>query len=215
VSEGATIADAARESESVRPATEADRPEIIGVLARAFYDDPIMSWLCPDDSRRLRQLERLFGFFDDKVWRGHDLAFTTGRLAGAAIWLPPDAWHLGPLQQIRMLPGMVRRAGLSTFGRLFRTLNLMESEHPREHHYYLPIIGVDPAWQGRGLGTALLRAMTERCDREGMPAYLEASSPRSRVCYERSGFEATGELTPPPDGPPLWPMWRKPVGAAA
>jgi hypothetical protein len=51
--------------------------------------------------------------------------------------------------------------------------------------------------------------MLERCDREEMPAYLEASSPRSRACYERSGFEATDELVLP-DGPPLWPMWRRP-----
>jgi GNAT superfamily N-acetyltransferase len=210
VSQTITIADAAREAESVRPATKADRPAIITALARAFYDDPVMSWLWPDDSRRVRRLEGGFAFFDDKVWARHDLAFTTGGLVGAAIWLPPEQWHLGPFRQIAMLPGLLRRAGLGTFPRLMRTLNLMESEHPHESHYYLPIIGVEPAWQGRGLGTALLGAMTERCDREGMPAYLEASSARSRVCYERNGFETTGELPLPPDGPPLWPMWRKP-----
>src|SRR4051812_45757640 len=153
-----------------------------------------MSWIWSDDSSRLRRLERSFAFYDTKLWLPHDLAFTTQNVAGGAIWLPPEKWHLGPLQQLAMLPGMVRVAGMRAFPTLMRTLNLMESKHPREPHYYLPIIGIQPEWQGRGLGTALLRAMTERCDRERMPAYLEASSPRSRDCYQRVGFEATDEL---------------------
>jgi len=213
VSGQVTIAEAARESESVRPATAADRPAITDALARAFYDDPVMSWIWSDDSSRLRRLERAFGFYDSKLWLAHDLAFTTENIAGGAIWLPPAAWHVGPFRQLALLPGMVRSAGMRALPTLLRTLNLMESKHPREPHYYLPIIGIQPEWQGRGLGTVLLRAMTDRCDRERMPAYLEASSPRSRVCYERVGFEATDELPLPPDGPPLWPMWRKPAAA--
>lgn len=205
-----TIADAARESESVRPATAADRPALIGALARAFYDDPVMSWIWSDHSGRLRRLERGFGYFDAKVWLHHDLAFTTESIAGAAIWMPPETWHIGPFRQLALLPGMIRTSGLRSFPTLMRTLNLMEAKHPREPHYYLPIIGLQPHWQGRGLGTALLTAMTERCDRERMPAYLEASSARSRMCYERVGFEATEEVRLPPDGPPIWPMWRGP-----
>ena len=128
---------------------------------------------------------------------------------GGALWLPPGKWHLSLLGQIRMLPGLMRATGLRDFPRVMRALSLMESNHPHELHYYLPIIGVVPSWQGKGLGTALLRPMLERCDRERMPAYLEASSPRNRSCYERNGFVATGEIRMP-DGPPIWPMWREP-----
>jgi len=37
-------------------------------------------------------------------------------------------------------------------------------------------------------------AIVERCDREGLPAYLEASSERSAALYERLGFEVIDEL---------------------
>ncbi len=60
-------------------------------------------------------------------------------------------------------------------------LTLLERKHIRKPHYYIPAIGVRPEFQGRGLGTALLRPTLERCDSEGLPAYLEASSGGQRA----------------------------------
>ncbi len=71
------------------------------------------------------------------------------------------------------------------------------------------MLGVDPARRGGGLGSALLAAGTHRCDVERRPAYLEATSPRNRRLYERHGFEVVGEVVLP-DGPSMWPMWRRP-----
>ena len=40
---------------------------------------------------------------------------------------------------------------------VFRLLTLLESMHPHEpEHWYLAIAGVDPEWQGRGIGRKLL-----------------------------------------------------------
>jgi len=70
------------------------------------------------------------------------------------------------------------------------------------------VIGVRPEWQGRGFGSALLRPILERCDRERLPAYLEASSPRNRALYERHGFAVVEEMRVS-DSPPVWRMWRE------
>ncbi|MGH2969837.1 MAG: GNAT family N-acetyltransferase, partial [Solirubrobacteraceae bacterium] len=75
-------------------------------------------------------------------------------------------------------------------------------------HWYLDYIAVEPAGQGRGIGSALLRPMLERCDAERMPAYLNASTARSRDLYARHGFEVRSEFRLPFGGPPLWRMWR-------
>jgi GNAT superfamily N-acetyltransferase len=69
---------------------------------------------------------------------------------------------------------------------------------------------VTPAWQGRGYGTALLRPVLERCDADGVPAYLESSTPRGRALYDRNGFEVVEECRFAHDGPPVWRMWREP-----
>ncbi|QYN34952.1 hypothetical protein K1T35_42510 [Pseudonocardia sp. DSM 110487] len=47
-----------------------------------------------------------------------------------------------------------------------------------------------------------------RADADGLPAYLEATSLRSRSLYERHGFRDAGDPIQLPDGPSLWPMWR-------
>src|SRR5438105_222853 len=86
--------------------------------------------------------------------------------------------------------------------------NAIEATHPHERHYYLPVIGIRPEGQGRGFGSALLRPILARCDRERLPAYLEASSTRNRALYERRGFVVVEEMRVS-DSPPLWRMWRE------
>jgi GNAT superfamily N-acetyltransferase len=89
---------------------------------------------------------------------------------------------------------------------------LLERNHLQEPHYYIRYVGVATRSQGQGLGTALLRPTLDRCDREGVPAYLEASSERSAALYEDLGFVHLGE-SQVPDGPRFWPMRRPPAAA--
>ena len=95
----------------------------------------------------------------------------------------------------------------------FAFFEQMTEHHPTSAHWYLPFIGVEPTQQGRGLGSLLLDWGLARADRDGLPAYLEASSPRNRALYERHGFVATAEVRAG-DSPPMWPMLR-PAHASA
>jgi GNAT superfamily N-acetyltransferase len=203
------IAEAARESASVRKASDADVPMLARALARAFRDDPVLTWVLRGDSGRATMLERGFELFLRRVWMEHEETYTTSAVAGAAVWEPPGQWRLSAGRQMVLMPAM-----LGVFRRRFpnivRALVKLESGHPRELHYYLPFIGVDPAWQGRGLGGALLAPVLQRCDEERMPAFLEASTPRNRVLYERHGFAATEEFKLGASAPPQWRMWREP-----
>jgi GNAT superfamily N-acetyltransferase len=104
---------------------------------------------------------------------------------------------------------------IAAFGRhlprVLKALTVLEGKHPREPHYYLVFIGVEPDWQGRGLGGAVLAPVLNRCDTEGMPAFLEASTPRNRTLYERHGFTVMEEFTLGSGAPPQWRMWRAPA----
>lgn len=55
-------------------------------------------------------------------------------------------------------------------------------------------IGVDPEFQGRGVGYALLRALLEVADARGGPVFLEVRTDNdtARTLYERNGFATVG-----------------------
>ena len=85
----------------------------------------------------------------------------------------------------------------------------MERRHVRGPHYYFACIGVGPPAQGKGLGSSLMGHTLRRCDQEGLPAYLEASSERNAALYQRLGFEIKSEFRFR-GSPPLWLMLRAP-----
>jgi ribosomal protein S18 acetylase RimI-like enzyme len=193
----------------VVPATRADRAGVADALADAFWDDPVMSWILREEGSRRRRLARLFG----AQLRGHYLplgtVWTTPDHAGAALWAPPGHAIVPARTILRRLPEMLRALGRHTV-RAVRTLNHVERQHPKEPHWYLGVLGTRTAAQGRGIGSALLLPVLDRCDAEGIPAYLESSKHSNIAFYRRHGFEVTGEIALPFGGPSVWPMWRDP-----
>jgi hypothetical protein len=185
------------------------RAESVGaVLARAFQEDPVMSWLFPDAPDRRLRLLRFFVNSVERVNRGHRLIFGVNDLHSAALWDPPGTWRLTLWDQIRLAPAM-----LSTFGfRIFLVLKMLaqlERHHLAEPHYYLFAIGTEPELQCQHLGTTLMTPMLERCDREGLPAYLESSNPRNEPFYRRLGFAVTGEVQLPANEAPSIKLMRR------
>lgn len=204
------IASAVEEAQSVRKARPQEAPRVATALAHAFASDPAMSWVFPDDATRRATIERMFALLLDRLWLEQDECYTTTAGAGACVWELPGRWKVGVLEQLQTLPRLALMARRDT-PRLLQSFYKLESNHPSEEHYYLPFVGVMPDWQGRGIGAALLRPVLDRCDRERMPAYLEASSPRNRNLYERQGFAVTEEFRLGKGSPPLWRMWRAPA----
>jgi GNAT superfamily N-acetyltransferase len=175
------------------------------VLARAFYDDPAMTWVFPNDRRRLARAERMWAI-RLRYMAPQDEVYVTEDLSGAAVWTLPNQWHVSWSET-----GELARLLLNhRLPMLFAGLQRLESRHPHEpHSFYLAVIGTDPAHQGKGVGTALMQPVLELCDRDGVPAYLESSKERNIDFYSRFGFRVRGEVKLPA-GPKMWPMWRDP-----
>lgn len=193
----------------VRRAEAADLPTLDQMLTRAFDDDPVARWACPDDAMRPWMLERFHGARDRQMLRAGEVWMTAGG-ESAAVWAAPDRWRssLGDdlaFARAMLHPRLLRRVGLVGYG-----LYGVERHHPpKPPHWYLATVGTDPAAQGRGLGTAVLAPVLEECDRDGVAAYLESSKERNVDYYARFGFRVTEEVRLP-RGPRVWLMWRDP-----
>ena len=195
----------------VRPARRSDVPALARALGRAFYDDPVMTWLQPDAGRRAAALAGFFGAMTRHHFlagAGAEVATTESGIGAAALWDPPGRWHHSSREQVAMLPAVIR-AFRGHLGAGRALTEAMQAVHPEEPHWYLAIIGSDPTVRGSGCGHALMRSRLDRCDAEHAPAYLESSNFDNIAYYNRFGFEVTGEIVMP-DGPTLWPMWRQP-----
>jgi len=196
---------------NVRKATAADVPRLGRTLGRAFADDPAFSWAAPDAQRRERFGGRYFELLIRKIYLPKDEVYFGGEGEAVALWAPPDRWKTSMAASLPLLPVMLRSCG-TRLPRAMKMLAMMEKRHEEqsEPHYYLPFIGTDPDARGRGLGGAVLEDMLQRCDTEGVPAYLESTSIKNQALYHRHGFEVLDELQWPGGGPTWSPMWRTP-----
>lgn len=195
-----------------RPAARRDLTALSKTLGRAFHDDPVMTWMLPDDDVRRRKLHRLFASltrYHHLARGGVEVAPHGDGIGGAALWDPPGQWQTSRLSELRAIPGLYVAFG-NSLRRGLIVEEMMKAVHPEEPHWYLAIIGSDPDVRGKGFGQVLMRSRLDRCDAEHAPAYLESSNPDNVPYYERFGFEVTGEITVPNGGPTLIPMWRPP-----
>ncbi|MEZ5323284.1 MAG: GNAT family N-acetyltransferase [Microthrixaceae bacterium] len=198
---------------TVRPMVPEEQREVIAMAARAFWPDPLFGVFARDPLHEYRALPAVFSEIltdlepgSSEVWIGeHD-----GRPRGVAAWAAPGAYPRSPRQEaaraIRSLRVMVSLTNRVMAARLLREV---ERRHLHEPHWYLALLATDPTVQGRGVGTALLAPVLERCDEQGIPAYLETQKRTNLSWYARSGFEVVEEVRIG-DSPPVWCLRREP-----
>ncbi len=197
-----------------RLAAGADHAEIVAVLARAFWDDPLFDYLTNGDL--LHEYQVLPSVFRAAMtdFRAKTaelfVADVSGRPRSFAGWLGPGSFPRSRGEQLvrdaraaRLLLRLRHRRAAAAL------LREVERRHPTEAHWYLALLGTDPGAQGRGLGTRVLTPVLQRCDTDGIAAYTETQKQENIAWYGRRGFEMIDELRTP-GMPPIWRLWRDP-----
>jgi ribosomal protein S18 acetylase RimI-like enzyme len=181
------------------------RTHITMMLARAFADDPAMSFIFPDLAIRARKLPRLFGLLFDEDAQGMRLVTTGGE--AATFWRGPGRARTPRINMLLHAVPLLSILGMA-LARGLLVSNAIEAHFPAGDYWYLHIAGCDPVAQGKGFGGAAIRAGLDRIAGSGLPAYLETATERNLAFYHGLGFEVTDEWTVPKGGPRFWSMMR-------
>ncbi len=186
----------------------ADLDAAATLLARAFSDDPVMTFLLGPGRDRERRLI-LGALCRDALHAGLvEGVRAGGRLAAVAVWLPPGAHPVPLRREARRLPGWLRLAAMHprAVPRLLRAAPALDALHPREPHWFLSLLATEPALQGGGLGSALVEPGVRRAAEGGHAAHLDTARPENLPWYRRFGFEVADEVRVAPGAPPSWGM---------
>jgi GNAT superfamily N-acetyltransferase len=213
VRSGPVVSTPRLDQPALRVATAADVPRLARVLADAFSDDPVYTWLLHGGPGLERRLRTMFAVEMEQYVLPNGTVWTTSGYDGALCELPPGAWEMPKSMSGKEALRWVRAFG-TRLPLAIKVQRAMEERHLPEPHFYVRTIGVPTALQGQGVGSALMQATFQRADSAGLPTYLEASSERSAALYERLGFAHIDVLELPDGGPPLWRMRRPPAGSA-
>ncbi|CAN7680940.1 GNAT family N-acetyltransferase [Bosea sp. LjRoot237] len=194
---------------AVRSASRDEASSVSALITLAFATDPMARWSLSDAQVYLAVMPDLIRAFGGAAYDS-DSAYASDGFGGAALWLPP-----GVEPDMETLDRLVRtNADPAILPDVDAMFDAMARYHPEAPHWYLPLIGTDPARQGQGIGSALMRHALARCDRDGVAAYLESSNPRNIPLYQRHGFEILGTIQIG-SSPVLTPMLRPPRPAAS
>jgi GNAT superfamily N-acetyltransferase len=194
----------------IQPTTQHTYRQAAQVLSRAFVYEPVSVAVYHDFSVE-RRIKALMVDFTAEVMecvrRGSPVQANAGnKILGAAVIYPPGAYPLPAFVQWRLLLKSIWGNGFYDIGGWIKWLNEVDKMHPSEPHYYLEYIGVEPEYQGMGVGSAILKHLCDRADAEGSGCYLENANPVNTVYYQRFGFQVTHEKAI--IGLPTWFMWR-------
>jgi len=188
----------------VKTANEYEQDAVIDALKLAFGADPATRWVWPDPREYLLHFSKFAKAFGGKAFV-NNTAHYVGNYSGAALWLPPNTDpDIDTL--LSLLQNTTTEKVQNTVPAVFEK---MASFHPNEPHWYLPLLGVDPLYHGKGFGSVLMNYSTKMFDNLNALAYLESSNPRNISFYKRHGFELLGTIEVN-NFPPLFPMLRKP-----
>jgi GNAT superfamily N-acetyltransferase len=224
---------------SVRLLREHDVPVAATVLARAFADEPSKRVLFGHEPGRRGPFADTVTRtrFTEAVARARlraampyaavHVAELDGTIAGVAVWYPPGV-RPGALPSSTVVPALLSRgtrvlsliahlAGVSwrersTLRRVLAARSAAAKPAGRGPSWYLSVLGTDQDYRGRGVARRLLERTLERCDIEGLAAWLETTEGTTAAMYGRFGFETVAAIAGGELLPGLWVMRREPQG---
>jgi GNAT superfamily N-acetyltransferase len=192
--------------------TEQDAERAGAGLAQAFASDPLFAYMLPDVDARRRLFPWFFttcvryGCLRGEAWGTVD--GLEGELLGAAFWIrlpsPDVTSERLEAAGFGAASAVLGEAAWGRFLAVNRYMDKIQAQVAPPPCLYLVQLGVSPDWQGRGLGSLLLRRFLAAAEDAGLPAYLGTSEPNNLGFYRRHGLEVVADEVELDSGLRFW-----------
>jgi GNAT superfamily N-acetyltransferase len=167
------------------------------IMSRAFFEDPDLKMIIPDDDRRREYLKVMFQPFVRFGIIYGEVYVPTPNIEGVAVWNHSSSKSITTWRSIRSgFFGMVSKLNSEErkiFTRYGKEMDARTKYLLKGEHWFLFILGVDPDHQRKGLGTMMLKPMLKRADSENLPVMLDTNKEANISYYERFGFKVKSE----------------------
>ncbi|HYO42974.1 MAG TPA: GNAT family N-acetyltransferase [Candidatus Limnocylindrales bacterium] len=186
----------------------AEVPPLAAVLARAFAGDQMMTWPLVTGDDLPARIRAVFEITDTPFAR-EGWMWAAGDGLGAMTLLPPGSEAREQELADACAPALnaLTPDGGARYDALWAWI---WSRMPREPHWLLDQLAVEPAAQGRGIGGALIRHAIATAEADGLPLVLETGREANLALYRQHGFEVFDEGDAPGGGPHVWFLRRDP-----
>jgi ribosomal protein S18 acetylase RimI-like enzyme len=194
-----------------------DVKRALPAMVRAFWDFPETLHLLPSERKRKHALPRFLGsdMRDAHTQGGLRLAERDGKVVGALGFLPPGtyppSWQRQLRQIVDLAPALPWGFHAAREGMRGSQQNAAQHRVHDEPHYFIQVLGVDPDYQRKGVGTELIKPVLQEADAMGVGSFLFTATEANAAWYGSLGFETTKRYNPTPTWPDVWAMWRPAV----
>ncbi|WP_026898558.1 GNAT family N-acetyltransferase [Daejeonella oryzae] len=177
----------------MRQATTKDKDHITDLLTCAFTDNQSVNYIIKQDEKRLKRIKALMSYSFEICKLFGEVYLSDDDHACALIVYPHKkrTSFKSILLDIQLIYNCI---GFFHIGRALKRELKIGKIQPKEKKYYLWFIGVDPAYQSKGIGSEFLMEVIEDSEKKHLPIYLETSTLRNLPFYTKMGFSVYHQL---------------------
>ena len=165
-----------------------DKNHVIQILSKSFSDNKSVNYVVKQDEKREERIKSLMEYSFDVCYAFGEVWISNDDQA-CALLLFPDKKRTSIRTILWDLKLALSVVGLNRVSAVLKRESMIKNHHPKELFAYLWFIGVNPSNQNRGIGSAFIKEVIDKCEKERRPIYLETSVERNLSFYQKFGFE--------------------------
>lgn len=171
-----------------------DKTTVVTILSKSFIDNQSVNFVINQDKDRLERINALMDYSFEMCYEFGEVWLTEDKKGCALILFPQNKRTTVKAIWLN-IKLIIQAIGIANISKTLKREAQIHKVQPVEKMAYLWFIGVDPAFQQKGIGSKLLNQIISRFSELNLPLYLETSTQNNIPWYQTFGFTIYNQIT--------------------